>query len=221
MHFRLEQIATGVYAAISRTGGAAHSNAGIIDLGDRTLIFDTLGTPKAAEELRVAAEHLTGQPATYVVNSHVDHDHWLGNQVFASDVIIISTCKTRERMVTKGTEHIRRCRENPAILEEQIRAVEERLQSETDERWRVSLAGRAAGLRNELEALPTLTLRFPDQTFEEKVVFHGTHKTVELLTWGGGHSSSDSFLLLPAERIAFMGDLGFFQFHFPLRSHLA
>lgn len=216
MHFRLEQIAVGVYAVIACTGGAAHSNAGIVDLGDRTLIFDTLGTPKAAEELRAAAERLTGRLVTYIVNSHVDHDHWLGNQVFASDAIIISTAKTRERMVASGAEYIGRCRENPAILEEQIRAVEERLQSETDERWRVSLEGRATGLRNELEALPTLTLRFPDQTFEEKVVFHGTHRVVELLTWGGGHSSSDAFLHLPAERIAFMGDLGFFQFHVPL-----
>jgi len=47
-------------------------------------------------------------------------------------------------------------------------------------------------------------------------VFHGTRRSVELLTWGGGHSCSDAFLLLPGEGIVFMGDLGFFQFHFPL-----
>lgn len=215
-HFRLEQIAAGVIAVIALRGGAAHSNAGIIDLGDRTLIFDTLGTPKAAEELRVAAEHLIGRPVTYIINSHVDHDHWLGNQIFASDVTIISTSKTRERMTTKGADYIKRCQENPAALEEQIRATKERLKSETDERWRVSLSGKAAMLGNELEALPTLALRFPNQTFEGKIVFHGKRRTVELLTWGGGHSSSDAFLLLPTERIAFMGDLSFFQFHFPL-----
>lgn len=215
-HFRLEQIAAGVYAAIALREGAAHSNAGIVDLGDRTLIFDTLGTPKAAEELRDTAEHLTGRPATYIVNSNADHDHWLGNQVFASDATIISTSTTRERMTTTGTNYIKRCKGNPATLEEQIRAAEERLKSETDERWRASLSGRAAMLRNELAALPTLALRFPDLTFEKKMMFHGTRRTVKLLTWGGGHSSSDAFLLLPAERIVFMGDLGFFQFHFPL-----
>ena len=105
-HFRLEQIAAGVYAAVALTEGAAHSNAGIIDLGDRTLIFDTLGTPKAAEELRVAAEHLTGRAVTCIVNSHVDHDHWLGNQIFASDMTIISTTRTRERMTTKAADYI-------------------------------------------------------------------------------------------------------------------
>ena len=151
-----------------------------------------------------------------IVNSHVDHDHWLGNQAFASEATIISTSTTRERMTTTGTSYIKRCRENPATLEEQIQAAEKRLKSETDERWRVSLSGRVAMLRNELAVLPTLTLRFPDLTFEGKMMFHGTRRTVELLTWGGGHSSSDAFLLLPTERIVFMGDLGFFQFHFPL-----
>ena len=215
-HVRLKELAAGVYAAIARSGGAAHSNAGIVDLGGRTLVFDALGTPKAAADLRAAAEHLTRRPVTYVVNSHADHDHWLGNQVFASDTTIISTSKTRERMVTEGTDYIRRCQESPGILEAQIRAREERLQSETDERWRVSLSGMAAMLRNELEALPTLVLRFPDHTFEQKLVFYGTRRAVELHTWGGGHSSSDAFLFLPAERCAFMGDLGFFQHHFPL-----
>jgi glyoxylase-like metal-dependent hydrolase (beta-lactamase superfamily II) len=187
-----------------------------VDLGDRTLVFDALGTPAAAEDLRAAAERLTGRPATYVTNSHADHDHWLGNQAFDPGTIVLSTSGTRERMVTEGAAYIRRCREHPELLEEQIRAIEERWRSETDERWRVSLAGRATGLRNELAALPTLDLRFPDQTFEHKVVFHGPRRTVELHTWGGGHSSSDAFALLPAERIALMGDIGFFQLHFPL-----
>jgi len=88
-HLKLKQIAEGVYAAIARREGAAHSNAGIVDLGGRTLIFDALGTPKAAKELRAVAEGLTGRPATYVVNSHVDHDHWLGNQAFGADVTIL------------------------------------------------------------------------------------------------------------------------------------
>jgi glyoxylase-like metal-dependent hydrolase (beta-lactamase superfamily II) len=216
VHLRFEELAPGVHAALHCRGGAAHSNAGIVDLGGRTLIFDTLATPQAAEELRDAAEHLTGRPACYVINSHADHDHWLGNQVFAREAIIVSTARTRERMATWGAAYVRRCQENPATLVDQIRAAEKRLRSETDARWRTSLEGRIAGLRHELEALPALALRFPEQTFATRVVFHGTRRPAELLTWGGGHSISDAFLLLPADRIAFLGDLGFFQFHFPL-----
>jgi cyclase len=40
-HFQLEQVAEGVCAVIALRKGAAHSNAGIVDLGDRTLVFDT------------------------------------------------------------------------------------------------------------------------------------------------------------------------------------
>jgi glyoxylase-like metal-dependent hydrolase (beta-lactamase superfamily II) len=59
--------------------------------------------------------------------------------------------------------------------------------------------------------LPTLELRFPNQTFDGNLIFHGTKRTAELLTFGGGHTPSDCFLVLQGENIAFMGDLAFFQ----------
>ena len=68
-HFRLKQLVDGVYAAIHTDGGGAFGNAGIIDLGDRTLIYDTFFTPQAAEDLRTAAEALTGHPIDIVINS--------------------------------------------------------------------------------------------------------------------------------------------------------
>ncbi len=59
-HFTIEQIPNGVYAAIQRPGGWAI--AGIIDLGDFTLIYSTFMTVKAAEDLLEAATQLTGNP---------------------------------------------------------------------------------------------------------------------------------------------------------------
>ncbi len=41
-HFQLEQLAEGVYAAIAIQGGAAQSNAGIIDLGVSNLFLPRL-----------------------------------------------------------------------------------------------------------------------------------------------------------------------------------
>jgi len=58
-HFRLQRLVEDVYAAIHIDGGAAIGNAGIVDLGDRTLIYDTFNAPQAAEDLRTAAEALT------------------------------------------------------------------------------------------------------------------------------------------------------------------
>src|SRR5512136_1696501 len=94
-HFRLEQLAEGVYAAIHRQGGGAIGNAGIVDLGDRTLVYDTFIAPRPAEDLKAAAEALTGRPVDTVIDSHWHSDHVWGNQVFGQDTDILSTEKTR------------------------------------------------------------------------------------------------------------------------------
>ena len=102
-HFRLQQLADGVYAAIHIDGGAAIGNAGIVDLGDRTLIFDSFFTPQAAEDLRTAAEALTGRPVNAVTNSHYHNEHIWGNQVFSSDTDIMSTVETHRLIIaTRG-----------------------------------------------------------------------------------------------------------------------
>ena len=44
-HFTLHQLADGVYAAIATELGAAFSNAGLIDLGGQTLVFDAFENP--------------------------------------------------------------------------------------------------------------------------------------------------------------------------------
>ena len=208
-HFALYRLAEGVYAAIAIEGGAAFSNAGIIDLGGRTLIFDTFENPKAAIDLRAAAEQLTGRPASYVVISHAHPDHWMGNQVFADHASIITTHNIREQMLP-FVQEIRDLKENPSELLNEIRENRERLETETDEHKRASLRVSIARSRHDLDVLPSLELRFPDQTFEGKLVWHGARRTVELITQGKGHTDSDCYLVLPADKVAFIGDLGFF-----------
>jgi cyclase len=209
-HFVVEQVAEGAYAAIARQGGAAFSNAGIVDLGDQTLIFDTFETPRAAEDLELVAEQLTGRPATYVVNSHFHPDHWLGNQVFAARAILIATHDTREQMLDVADE-IGTYKEEPAEMEAFLREKRAQLEAETDERRRGLLQLTITRWQYALESLPTLEFQFPTQTFERSLVFYGTERTAELITRGGGHTSSDAYLVLPDEHVVFMGDLGFFH----------
>jgi cyclase len=209
-HFVVERIADGVYAAIAHKDGAAFSNAGIVDLGDKTLIFDTFETPRAAEDLRLAAEDLTGRPAAYVVNSHFHPDHWFGNQVFADQATIIATLKTRELMFEVAAE-IGSYKDDPARLEEILCEKKSQLEAASDDRRRTTLNLVVARWQYALESLPLLEFRFPSQAFEQRLVFHGTERMAELITKGGGHTTSDAYLLLPADRVVFMGDLGFFQ----------
>ena len=104
-HFIIQKLADGVFAAVSKNGGYAICNAGIIDLGDATLIFDPFMTPEAAEDLKKASQLLTGHKVKYVVNSHYHNDHIGGNQVF--DMAgIISTVRTRELIAKFQPEEI-------------------------------------------------------------------------------------------------------------------
>ena len=84
-HFTYHELAEGVWAAIVIPTGLAASNSGIVDLGDRTLVFDTTLSPASAADLRSAAEHLTGRHVAYVLNSHFHHDHVFGNAIFDPD----------------------------------------------------------------------------------------------------------------------------------------
>jgi glyoxylase-like metal-dependent hydrolase (beta-lactamase superfamily II) len=205
-HFHLEPLAEGVYVAIATVDGGALCNAGVIDLGDQLLIFDTFLTPQAAEDLRAAAERLVGRAVTHVINSHWHGDHVHGNMIFASAVPILATSKTRELMATFGVEEITQDRQR---LGPALEALEARITQEPDESRRRSLSAKLASDREYAAALPVLEIRLPTQTFEERLVLRGTRRSAELLTFGGGHSQSDALLWLPEDRLAFLGDLLF------------
>ncbi|HKW20475.1 MAG TPA: MBL fold metallo-hydrolase [Ktedonobacterales bacterium] len=201
-YFHLEHLAEGVWAAIVERGTGAWGNAGIVALGERTLVFDTFLTPAAARDLRAAAESLTGQPVAYVVNSHYHMDHIHGNGVF-DDATIITTEKTRERIVNRGDEILTQMRERP----DDLANLDAEIASAATPELANDLRVRQGDYRALYAALPELTLRLPDITFERRLSLHGSARTAEVLSYGGGHTSSDAFLYLPAERIAFLGDL--------------
>ncbi|GLV60859.1 hypothetical protein KDH_76780 [Dictyobacter sp. S3.2.2.5] len=204
-YFQLEQVAEGVYAAIVRGGTGAWGNAGIVDLGGETLVFDTFFTPPPAQSLREAAQTLTGRPPTYVINSHCHSDHVFGNQVF-DDAVIVSTTRTYELMSERLPAMLEEVRAHPPSLEEAARDVQ-------DPRMRRDQDLLIADYRAMEAALPTLQLRLPDLTFERRMVFHGARYKAELLTFGGGHTPSDAILHLPAIATAFTADIVQVDFH--------
>ena len=60
-----------------------------------------------------------------------------------------------------------------------------------------------------VEEKPILQVRAPNVTFTERMAFHGTARSAELIAYAGGHTESDAVLFLPQEAIAFMSDLLF------------
>lgn len=209
-HFHLQQLAEGVYAAIHRDGGGAIGNAGIVDLGDRTLVYDTFLAPRPAEDLRSAAEALTGRHVDTVIDSHWHSDHIWGNQVFGADTDIISTEATRRLIsATRGDEDFDSLMAN---AEARLEATLEKLRAATEHGRRRELALWVDEYRSVVEAKPILQVRAPNLTFTHRLAFHGTVRSAELMDLAG-HTESDAVLFLPQDGIAFMSDLLFVRCH--------
>ncbi len=208
-HFQLQRLADGVYAAVASEKGYAICNAGIIDTGDRTIIFDTFLSPDPAKDLLKAAKRLTPQNTIRVVNSHYHNDHIRGNQVFPLDIDILSTATTREGIIHKEPETIKWEKEN---IPKALVNTKSKLRLEKDPKRRQALILSSVYYEAILKSHPKLVTRLPNITFEGSLVMHGPRRRIELLTLAG-HTDSDLVLYLPDEKIAFMSDLLFVNYH--------
>ncbi len=209
-HFDLEPLTDGVYAAIAKEGGLAWSNAGIVDLGDRTLIFDLCMSPQVGRDLVDAARQLTGHPVMLAINSHWHFDHVLGNQALPAEATLISTPRTRALIAERIPPYIAQQRKQTSAI---LGTLEARLKAEEDPEKCDELGKEIDFYRMAMADLPGLVCRVPDMTFQEKITFYGTARRAELFTLGGGHTESDALLVLPDENILFAGDLLFHESH--------
>ena len=209
VHFTLEPLTIGVYACVNKPGGAAYSNAGIIDLGDRTLIVDAFDTMAAGRDLRQAAESLFDRQVDTILLTHPHSDHWMGASVFDSTTTLMATSKTRQVSMEWG-EEIEKDFENLVEWEEWVQEMETQLEAETDEQVRTGLENSLIRTRYVMAEMAEFQPRYADKTFEDVVKYHGVGRNVEFRSFGRGHSEEDAALLLPEDGIAFIGDIGFF-----------
>jgi len=212
-NFELKKLADGVYACIHKIGGKAISNAGIIDNGKETFIFDTFLSPDVAKELLLAVKQLNLSPVKYVINSHSHNDHIRGNQVFCNDVKIISTERTKE------------------LIEEwePLDLQEEKLYAPGRYSYYDSLYQSFKGDKNSREykkilmwrphykilsnSHHTITTRLPDLYVDHQLEFDGPDRKLKLISKGEGHTESDLILYLPDDKILFSGDIIFNDCH--------
>jgi len=204
-HFHIEPLADGVFAAIAAPGRFALCNAGIVDLGGTTLVFDAMLTPQAGGALGRAAERLTGRSVGLLVNSHYHGDHVRGSSAVGA-AHVLSTRRVRELIVERGPIHLRADREEAPRDLARLRSGDlgqGPFERKVYEGWFEGILATPA----DLPFLP------PDLTFESELMLHGTRRTARVISFGGGHSPSDVLVYLPAERIAFLGDLLSVGFH--------
>jgi cyclase len=206
-HFQLRDLGDGIYAAIATDGGWAVGNAGIIDLGNCTIVYDTFVNQTAALDLKTAAEQVTDRTVDYVVNSHPHRDHVRGNQVF-TDSTIVATDKTYRIMADAWKARCEKVeKEGLDPIRKEVEQEFEAWTSDptTTEADRILWDGYLQGI---LHGLDSYNLKLPDLTFESKMTFNGTRQSAEAIAYSG-HSPSDTVLYLPQQRTAFLADLFF------------
>lgn len=207
--FDIYEVGAGVWAAVAAgTATPAVSNAAIVDLGDKTLIVDTFMTMRAAEELAVEAEALTGRHPSFVVNTHWHSDHVRGNRAFAS-VPIIGTRRMNELIVADAPQDTEEFAQHAALMRERADALAAQASTPEDQR-------RAAGSQALAEALEeeaaSYVLTLPDVLIGDRLDIEG-ERSATIMTYGRGHTEVDLFVHLPDDGVIIAGDLVWIGMH--------
>ena len=204
-HFQVEKLASGVYAAVATAGGFALCNAGIVDLGGETVVFDTMLTPMAGADLVRASERATGRRPAWVINSHWHGDHIWGNSAFAGSHVV-SSRKVRSTVLELSR----------AQFESDRKQMRHELPLLEGPHSPYPVADREVVLgwfQGVLATPRAHRIVPPGVTFEDELILEGSRRSLRVVTYGGGHSPSDVFAYLPEEKVLFAGDLALNGLH--------
>ena len=175
-------------------------------------MFDTNGTPSAAEAVLTEIRKLTAQPVRYIVNSHWHWDHWYGTEVYTRafpGVQVIAHERTRLMMAGPAIAF------NKPGLDAQLPGYIQQLDG---------LIGKGEAMTPPSARLPQLRQQAADARFfleQKRAVAHTlptlTYSTAMTVFLGGREiqirhhdravTPGDTFLYLPAEKIVVTGDL--------------
>ena len=208
------QVAEGIYVFMTPPYGEVglDGNSVVILSDEGVLVFDTNGTPAAAEAVLGEIRNLTDKPVKYVVNSHWHWDHWYGAEVYRRafpEVRVITHEKTRELMM------------GPALAFNQP-GLDEQLPGYLDDLGRRVAAGEAAtpppaslGRMKSALAMGRFFLdqkravqhTFADVTFSDRITLRIGEREIQVLNYGRAVTPGDALLYLPKEKIVVTGDL--------------
>ena len=216
-NFDAVELGPGLYACINTFGGKAICNAGIIDNGESTIVFDTFLSPDAADELIRVVKDLKLSPIRYVINSHAHNDHVRGNQSFPANVKILSTRITAEVMARDEPKSIAAEKEYGKIQYLHFDSLYTAYKGDTTARPYQIIKMMRTYCAELSVAYQKIRTRIPDTYVVNQASLDGSKRRVLLLDKGKGHAESDMILYLPDDSVLFAGDLVFNACHPYLR----
>ncbi|MBK5254975.1 MAG: MBL fold metallo-hydrolase [Vicinamibacteria bacterium] len=208
------EVAPGIYVFMTPPYGdvGLDGNSVVIVSNDGVLVFDTNGTPAAAENVLAQIRKLTDQPVTYVVNSHWHWDHWYGTEVYRRafpEVHVITHEKTREMMMGPALTFNKPGLDQqlPGYLDDlatRIAAAESTTPPLTGlARMKGALSMGRFFLDQKRKAQHT----FADVTFSDRLTVYLGDREIQVLNYGRAVTPGDALLYLPKEKVVVTGDL--------------
>lgn len=208
--FRIQLLADGVYAVLGDQDGLCHSNAAIIDLGDRSLVVDTFTLPSYGDNLAAACRELTGRDPSWVVLTHCHADHLLGNQSFPETTPLIATPGMIEP-IEEWMGQYQGAIDDPDGFRAEIDQFEQAANAEENSAKQAAMHTNLARYRALFDDLSRLQLVRPNTFFEGTLRLSGSNRSVELVEVAHAHTASDVYVRLTEDSVLLMGDVGFFD----------
>jgi glyoxylase-like metal-dependent hydrolase (beta-lactamase superfamily II) len=213
VRFDVQPLAPGVYALVhtSTAGWFPLANSLFIVNDDDVMVVDSGGTAAEARQAIEALRRITDKPVRYVINTHEHDDHVGGNSVYRQaygDVEIIGHLAAVAGAGASGRRVAAR-QEMAADVEELRRALQigidpsgSPLGEDARAAYEADLA-RVSAMRADGAATPAA----PTMPLTDRLTLRRGGRTIEILSFGAGHSPSDIVVYLPDERILAAGDL--------------
>ena len=170
------------------------------------LVFDTNGTPSAAEAVLAEIRKLTPPPVRYIVNSHWHWDHWYGTEVYTRafpGVQVIAHEKTRMMMAGPAIEFNKPGLESqlPGYLqqlEERVAKGEAMTPPSPPEPQLGSNSPTAASFSSRRTSVAHT---LPTMTYSTSMTLHLGGREIQMRHHDRAVTPGDTFLYLPKEKI--------------------
>jgi 2-keto-4-pentenoate hydratase/2-oxohepta-3-ene-1,7-dioic acid hydratase in catechol pathway/glyoxylase-like metal-dependent hydrolase (beta-lactamase superfamily II) len=185
----LHEVADRAWAWMLPDGGYGWSNAGLVAGDGASLLVDTLFDLALTREMLAAMRPITDSaPITDALITHSNGDHTHGNQLLDRSVRIIAAKGTAEEIAHGMAPEMLVMTQTADLGPVATRYVRDRFGP-------FDFSG--------------ITLRNPDQTFDDELTIDVGGREVRLLNLGPAHTAADSVVHVPDAGVLFAGDLLF------------
>lgn len=210
---RYVEVAKDIYAAITPAEGLDITDAGMMDNFSNAayinrgagLVCDTFFDLPHARNLEAFCRKKSGHSPKYVINTHGHWDHFWGNQIFAEAAVMghwdmLKDCAgDRSKVPVFKFLHGSKLLQN--LLDAAISgAFKKHLPTGKKAKFVVRVGDGDFDLTD-------VEPKLPDTLFDRETVLDLDGTQVHLIPLGAIHSSSDTVVWIPSEKVLFAGDI--------------